>query len=257
MGLIVTDRHTKHDLAAWEKWQRVDREHALRLGKRFESMVAKSAEVMRAFAAEGPCYLGISWGKDSVVCAHIAATHAIDVPCAWVRLDDEENPDCPLVRDAFLARFALDYHEIRAEVGSDERGGRRTTAGFAECSRRFGDRHISGVRADESRVRKIVMAKLGDSSERTCRPIGWWRTEDVFAYLTLHDLPVHPAYGYLGAFPGGKTYDRNRLRTAAIGGARGLGHGRGAWEARYYPEIAKRWWHEVDGAKTGPRRPKR
>jgi len=95
---------------------------------------------------------------------------------------------------------------------------------------RHGERHISGVRAQEARVRRLRMITHGESSPNTCAPIGWWDMADVFAYLHKHDLPVHPAYAqtYGGAF------SREDIRVDALGGA--TGSNRVEWEGRYYGE---------------------
>lgn len=236
MGLIITDRHTSRDLECWRTWQRADASHDRRLGRRLDDKAERAKEAMREFIANGDGYLGISWGKDSLVLAHMMRQlehEGIAYPSVWVRLDEVENPDCLLVRDAFISSVGLaGYHEVFAQRGSDAEGGRRTADGFKMASRRFGRRHISGVRGAESSMRAMVMNRLGVATERTCRPIGRWSTEEVFAYLYRHDLPVHPAYGYLM----GGAYDRNRLRTAAIGGDRGSSHGREEWERTYYPD---------------------
>jgi len=95
---------------------------------------------------------------------------------------------------------------------------------------------VSGVRGEESGVRKLRMRRWGTSSERTCAPIGWWCGGDVFAYLHQHDLPVHPAY----AMSFGGTLDRNRIRVASLGGERGTGFGRRDWEHRYYRDAFRK-----------------
>lgn len=240
MPLIVTHRHRPEDLAHWRVCERADAINAERLKRRFVESAAAAKDVMRSFIAAGDGYLSISWGKDSLVCAHLLFEMQRDegtvYPSVWVRLDEIENPDCVLVRDAFLERWPLaGYDEIRAVAGDDSAGGRRTAAGFRAAADRYGDRHISGVRGDESRMRQIVMARFGAATARTCRPIGRWRTADIFAYLYLHDLPVHPVYAYTM----GGLYDRLRVRTAALGGSRGNGMGRGGWEAAYYGDIMR------------------
>lgn len=90
--------------------------------------------------------------------------------------------------------------------------------------------HLSGVRGQESGARALRMQRWGTTTARTCAPIGWWTGLDVFAYLGLHDLPIHPAY----AMNVGGMLDRERIRVASLGGKRGEGHGRAEWEARYY-----------------------
>lgn len=238
MPLIVTLRHRPDDLEHWRRAERVDALTARRLAGRLRDRAAEAREVLRAFITGAPTpaaggYLGVSWGKDSVVVAHLLhelEREGIRFPAVWVRVRLWENPDCDLVRDAFLERWPLSaYEEIEVDAGEDRAGG-TSALGFEEAARRHGDRHVSGVRGAESATRRIVMARWGAATARTCRPIGRWSTEEVFAYLHAHDLPVHPAYGYTM----GGVFDRLRLRTASLGGARGAGHGRAGWERAYY-----------------------
>lgn len=226
MSLIGSPRHTPADLAEWARNERLDAINAKRWAQRLQRKADEAAAHIVEFAEQGPCYVGCSWGKDSTVLAHIVASHAIDLPIVWVRVAGVENPDCPLVRDAFRALCNVDYHEIEAPAGD-----RRTSErGFAMAAERFGDRHVSGVRAEEAQYRALRMRRWGISTARTCAPIGWWSTAEVFAYLHAHGLPVHPAY----ACTGGATFAREHRRVGAIGGQRGTGHGRAEWEQRYY-----------------------
>lgn len=207
----------------------MDAVNASRLRSRLAAKAESAASAIAEFAQAGPCYVSCSWGKDSTVLAHIIASRAMRLPLVWVRVVPVENPDCPLVRDAFIARWAVDYHEIKVDY--DRKARRTSLPGFQEAARRFGDRYVSGVRGAESRTRSLRMASVGISSARTCAPIGHWSTAEVFAYLYTHDLPIHPAY----AQSAGGMYDREWLRVGALGGERGRGHGRRDWEQRYYP----------------------
>jgi phosphoadenosine phosphosulfate reductase len=214
--------------------EEIDRLTAIRTRRRLEVIATQSRNVLRAFVNSGGGYLSISWGKDSLVCAHLLheleRNEGVVYPAIWVRVRRWENPDCQLVRDAFLERWPLAaYEEIVVEAGPNRAGG-TSALGFREAARRHGDRHVSGVRGDESKVRRIVVSRWGTATERTCRPIARWTTEQVFAYLALHDLPVHPVYAYT---LGGRL-DRLHLRTGSLGGSRG-GSRRAEWEAAYYP----------------------
>lgn len=225
--LIPSPRHTRSDLEHWRRCESMDREYLRRCGARLDRLTTDAVSVLVEFVSGGRCYLGTSWGKDSVTVLHLA--REIAVPVVWVRVDDQENPDCTLVRDAFLSRWPIDYHEIRAASGAAE-GKRTSSLGFAEAAKRFGVRHISGVRAEESTTRAIAVARYGVASAGSCRPIARWSAIEIYAYAARHDLPIHPAY----ACTLGGTLDRGRVRVGALGGDRGTGRGRRAWEARYY-----------------------
>lgn len=231
MPLIRNHRQSPADLEHWATMEMFDR----RLGRdpRLDRKADDAARVLLAFRdAGGPGYVGVSWGKDSVVVADIACRAGMGWPLVWVRMKGVENPDCPLVRDAFLALHpGATYDEI--EVDYDPAARRTSAPGFEVAAARHGDRYASGVRAEEAGYRKLRMRHHGLATARTCAPIGWWSGVEIFAYLERHALPVHPAYGCTM----GGTYDRIRVRVGAIGGERGTMFGRREWEQRYYPDA--------------------
>jgi len=194
--------------------------------------VAESTAEIAAFAAAGPCYVGTSWGKDSIVVAHLAT--ALDLPLVCVWCQPIQNPDCAAVRDAYLGAFpATRYDEIEVWCRRSETDWHATGTmeeGFAIAAGRHGGRYISGIRAEESSTRALRVRSYGLSTARACAPIGWWSAAEIFAYLALHDLPIHPAYACSLA----GTIDRGRLRVSSLGGRRGMGRGRAEWERRYY-----------------------
>lgn len=181
-----------------------------------------------------PGIVGVSWGKDSTVVAHLAAEH---LPLVWARADRRENPDCERVRDAFLAahptaRYEEHTYTWRAPLPG-EPGWDATQPGQDALSDTIGHLHggrrITGVRAQESSKRRLSAATHGTATARSCRPILRWTHHDVFAYLHRHDLPVHPAY----AMTYGGAIDRSRPRVHALGTV----VGDRAWEKAYYGEV--------------------
>lgn len=249
MALLDSHRYLPGDLEDWERSARMDAllAQSPRLAKKEE----RAIKVIRDFFAnDSTGYLGVSWGKDSVVTAHLVwRAMGDEVPVVWVKIDPLYNPDCELVRDVFLDRFDIGYYEFEvpwrqgqedlwrqlAQSGSTSSLGysppeSAAAVGFRKAIKWFGNRHVSGVRGQESNIRHFRMAKYGENSPNTCAPIGWWSTADVFAYLHKHGLPVHPAY----AMSMGGTLDRERLRVDAFGG--GKGSHRARWEAVYYPD---------------------
>lgn len=231
--LIPSDRHTDPDKRAWRRWEDYDRTAAWSpiLQRRIESAVQHIAD----FRSSGSCYAGVSWGKDSVVVAGLIQASGLRIPLVWVRVEPKLNPDCLRVRDVFLSRFRdADYHEIEVHCVREPNGTWSAKGtleqGFAEAARRFGDRHISGVRSEESAQRKLREAAYGVATESTCAPITRWTGAEVFAYLHRCNLPVHPAY----ACTFGGVLERERVRVAHLGGSRGTGKSRREWEWMYY-----------------------
>lgn len=241
--LIASSRPSRADMEAWQSRERSD--HVWAGLRRLAPLVDRAKAALLAFMAAGPFYVGTSWGKDSLVVAHLAHELGLDVPVIWFPAGPVESPDCALVRDAFLRRWPVQYleHEVADLVWSRDglymvHDGAQ--AAFVRTSKQHGLRYASGVRAQESRARRMRMAHWGECSPNTCAPIGRWTIEDVYAYLALHDLPVHPAYAcsWDGAIP------RDQLRVSTIGGVLGNGgtmggNGRREWEARYYPETMR------------------
>jgi len=232
MALIDSPRLTKHDRESWADRELADEAWAQTAIFRRHVDAAKRA--LSEFVEVGePGYIGVSWGKDSVCVAHLAVTLGCPWPLVWVCMQPVDNPDCPLVRDAFLSRFHTNYDEI--VMPYDPKAKRTSFPGFAEAARRHGQRYVSGVRGAESSTRRMSIATHGWSTARTCRPLAIWSAADVFAYLRLHDLPVHPAY----AMSMGGLLEREHLRVGAIGGERGTGWGRRQWEERYYGDALR------------------
>lgn len=240
MPLIPSHRHTQADLKAWEDYARYDKA----LGPSTYPKATRAIKTLQKFGDQQGGYISCSWGKDSTAVAHLAIKAGLNLPLVWVRVKHWENPDCVLVRDAFLAKYGyyIDYHEITVESAAPRRWeaptqgkARTSTNGFKQAAKRYGKRHISGVRGAESKDRSLAMAAHGEISAHSCRPIGNWSNEDVFSYLTHHDLPIHPAYAQL---MGGAKH-RDHIRVGTLGGSRGTELGRAQWERTYYPEIVQ------------------
>lgn len=232
--LLASPRHTPADLETWSTWARLD---ALTANTgRLARLEEIALDALAAFIADARAYVGVSWGKDSVTIAHLAwrleQLGGPRVPVVWIRPSLLSNPDNVLVRDAFLARFPVDYTEV--DVYCPYLGAEWFREGLAIATELFGPRYVSGVRADESRDRAMRVARWGENTVRTSAPIGRWPLEMVYGYLAKHDLPVHPAY----ACTLNGTIERRGLRVENLYGERGTGFGRHHWEATYYgPEL--------------------
>jgi len=240
--LIQSTRITPNDVAVWHERARADAVYASL--KSFRAKCDKALSTSATFARSAPCYASVSWGKDSMVIAHLAIrlreTLGIVVPIVWVRVEPIKNPDCIAVRDEFLRRFDHPYREQTVWCRQDDEGWHATGTlqkGFHDAEKILNTkRSLRGIRGAESGTRKYLMERRGQFSKNSCRPIGFWSGQDVFAYLHAFDLPIHPAY----AMSFGGMLDRDRLRVSSIGGKRGGGMGRDAWEAKYYgPELAE------------------
>lgn len=232
--LIRSPRQTRRDLERW--MDLVETDALLATTDRMSALEDRGLEALRLFWRRGPFFVSTSWGKDSVVVAHLAwRLHAegINPELIWFPAGPIENPDCVSVRDEFLRRWPCRYREIVAAPDGDysawlgHDGAQRE---FERASKMAGPRYASGVRAAESAVREMRMVRWGECSPNTCAPIGRWPTEYVFAYAHRHDLPLHPAYACLR----GGVIERHHIRVGTLGGRRGTGWGRREWEMTYY-----------------------
>lgn len=229
--LIPSHRHTAKDLELWREYEAADLRHA----ETNSAKVDRSLAAIDLFASR-PCYGSVSWGKDSVVMSHLIYRAAPHVQLWFVRpVNRQRTPERDLVRDYFLDRFPVNYDEIDIPY-SKEATDQECEKLFFSAFRSIGERHITGIRADESTGRKIRMLRHGLESPNTLAPLGWWTAADVFAYLAKNGLPVHPTYAMLG----GGRWDRSQLRVDDLGGSRGRGIGREEWEREYYGDVLRR-----------------
>lgn len=236
--LIPSARHRPRDLELWAEYEAADRLHAARPG--LAAKAARSVAEIRRFVAAGPCYAGTSWGKDSTVLCHPLAVGRVAVPVYHFVVRGHDSAETDAVRDGFLARWPLDYHEIECDAIRTATGWdlKQTKIEAAEAGIPLPHRlrWMHGLRLDESFVRKLFFRKFGLSSPRSCGPIGWWSGEDVFGYLALHDLPTHASYAMLG----GGRWPREHLRVSPVGGTMGDQFGRREWELEYYGDVLRR-----------------
>jgi len=232
--LIASSRHKAGDIEAWNKVSARDRTWAAMPAFRAREERAEM-DVVR-FARQS-CYASVSWGKDSVVLADLIARVAPHVPIVHIRCEPIDSPECADVRDEFLALHPhAIYDEITVYCRLDASGAHATGTierGFREAGLRHGLRYLTGIRAQESAGREWRRRRMGSGGDRSCAPLIDWSASDVWAYLSAHDLPIHPVY----AMSMSGALDRDRLRVSWIGLQHGTGMGRREWEQAYYSDV--------------------
>ena len=234
--LIKSSRHTQDDLDVWEAWDEVD---SINGNLITSSKIESALEVIYETCKE-KSYVSVSWGKDSVTILHLCHLAGVDIPAVWIKESPMHNPGCEKVRDKFLEKYNFQYHEVVCDYGRvgflpfiDQNGDSRFFHAMAHAVGQVFGKRITGIRAQESKERKLRMMKHGMITRNTSCPIGWWKTEEIFAYLKKFDLPVHQNY----AMTQGGLWERNKIRTDCIAGRQGNGIGRVEWEQHYYPDI--------------------
>lgn len=231
--LIPSDRHTAIDLTIWSEHESAD------LVRDITRHVSRSMIEIIGFISRGPCYCSVSWGKDSVVLAHLVRMVDPSIPLVHFRSDENKYPHDVDVQNHYLEVWPTTYHDW--VVTWPQRGRADWVQRERLVKEKLGtDRCFLGIRADESDHRRLSCLVHGISTNRKCRPLAWWRVDDVFAYLAQNNLPVHPNYAMLG----GGRWERNQLRVSGLGGLPGRAHGRAEWEREYYGDWIDRM--EVD-----------
>ena len=182
-------------------------------------------------------YVGVSWGKDSVCIARMAAQLIPHWPLVWVR-HQLHSPECEQVRDVFLVQHPdAAYEEVVIDLIPNDIGGYHLTGtlerGFAIAAKKYGRCHVSGVRGQESGIRERLRRYTAGENKYALAPIIEWSGNDIWAYLAQHNLPIHPAYAM--NFAG--TLNRDNLRVCALTKRKGIG--KGNWEKIYYPEYTE------------------
>lgn len=231
--LMPSPRHRPVDLRLWAQLEEADSAYAQASRPRLNSLANEAEKSIRDFIAGGACYLGTSWGKDSVVLLNLAQRTGVSMPVVYVRITGASaaNPDCDAVRDAYLSSASIEYHELtfrHEDCPHDEH--------WRECDRRWGGRRITGLRMDESGRRAMSVRRLGIDTGRSCRPLAKWTGADIFAWLHLRKLPVHPVYAMLG----GGRWPREQIRCHSIGGETASNYGRREHEREYYGDVLNR-----------------
>jgi phosphoadenosine phosphosulfate reductase len=236
MSLIEIPAHRPEDIATWRS--RLSGDAAWSRTSEHVASVMRAVRELAKFALTRRPYVGVSWGKDSVCVAHLAwmlrQRGGPELTLAHVRVEPIALPHLDLVRDEFLDRFPLPYIEVveQCEIGDDGEPHATGTLerGFRRLVDKVGRDYVSGIRADESAMRRRRHLVWGASTKHTCAPMTRWSARDVWAYAYAYDLPLHPVY----AMSLGGSLDRDHLRVASLDGKRGRGMGRAEWEKTYF-----------------------
>lgn len=190
-------------------------------------------------------YVGFSAGKDSAVIAHACARVWPSVPIAmvdpgvpthWLEEERQEWVDYAATQGWRLEIFPWDkWGDLGIATAKDaashaDAAHRSMFADLYDWAAAEGrDHYVMGLRADESRGRKLRARRYGLCHEhangRTSHtPIAWWSTDDVWCYIIKHGLPWLTIYDHLGP----------DARNGLIG-RNGLQNGRLAYLRKYYP----------------------
>jgi 3'-phosphoadenosine 5'-phosphosulfate sulfotransferase (PAPS reductase)/FAD synthetase len=165
----------------------------------FKARVRKALTDLDHAFKTGPAYLALSWGKQSIILAHMIWTMDPEVPCVF-----RKNPLSDLinnfneVRDNFLSAWKLNYEEFNGDTDLKRNGLRYMRDNGLQVV-------IMGLAADESNGRRMTLAaadrynlfRYSNGYFRSC-PLRNWKIIDIAAYTYAYDLPVLDTYKKFG-----------------------------------------------------------
>lgn len=202
-------------------------------------------------------YVAWSGGRDSTAAVLLARNVDAEVPVVFFD-SGLEFPETYQYLEALTEKFNLNLNVIKADPGAltilQESGLWSHTDPnklnlpdlhsvlITEPSRlahaQFGQGEITGLRADESSSRRILLANGNGRYERkdgsvVCAPVWRWRTSDVSAYLHEQGATENPVYGKLRELGA----PERQLRVGLLIDANGLDYGRATWLRIGWPDL--------------------
>lgn len=215
--------------------------------------------------AWGRCWVAWSGGKDSTAVAHLAAAAWPRIPL--VHFDSGlDFPENIAYMDEVAASRGWRLERIRAgdglaamaaagtwghEHADPEHGVAAALAAYwqvitagpsAAAQARFGDRMLTGLRAEESAKRARSLSRAAGHATlagglRAWSPVGHWRTGDIWAYHAAHEIPENPVYTRLREMGA----PERALRLGFVAGAEGASGGRIMWLRRGWPDLYEQY----------------
>ena len=235
------------------------------------ALLSKKTDKACALISDHPDYVvSTSWGKDSVVCLHLAATVHPHIPIINARYPNpaERFADMDVVRDKVLSRSDMQsvrYLEVdtpgewemyeragggfsQAETAIQREATKWWKDNFTENMRKARDSFdcigvFLGLRAEESHARRMNIAVRGNDYEQKsgdliALPLANWKGCDIWSYIAAHDLPYLRIYDQA-------TCGRERARSGFVFATGGAGAIRrhGVWDdwRRVYPQEFNAW----------------
>lgn len=205
-------------------------------------------------------FVAFSGGKDSTVSLHLALQSDPEIPVCFYD-SGLEFPENLAYIHSIAKLYNLNLHIIksnptvleilRRQASFDHKripAGLQTTLIEAkmeipsqEAHERFGQGRIWGLRAEESRARRMLLVPrhgsfTNKSGETITSPVWDWSTPQIFAYLKKNNIPENPLYEKMRSLG----VEEKGLRVGSIIDGSNLDYGRITWLKRGWPDIYDR-----------------
>ncbi len=144
-------------------------------------------------------YVALSWGKQSIVMAHLVFCASPSTLCVhWTGPDAELIADFSSVAIAFREKWPINYSEV-------QRGDKLADAIAEFDSSGAHDGVFVGLSAFESRARRITVRRSDHNNimryangRLRCCPLAQWQLIELAAYIDLHGIPLLSTYRRYG-----------------------------------------------------------
>ena len=169
----------------------------------FKKKIQQALSTIEEALAIAPAYVACSWGKDSTVLLHICQQVSPGILAFHYGSVESSTglvSNFPEVINSYRQKFKTNYQEL---IAKPEWAYTPDTvrSRIADAIDQRYQLAFVGVRAEESRHRRIAIRKYGkthqyvDGSYRSF-PLAYWSTNDVWAYIVVNELPYLDAYEY-------------------------------------------------------------
>jgi len=167
----------------------------------FKTKVEKAKETIKTALAIDKAYIGISWGKDSIVLLHLCQQIQPDIlAICYSSIEQEYVANYAETISRYCKTFTPNYLDIKAKEGNAE-----TNDTVKDRISAVIDYPVAfvGLRAEESKPRFITLKKYGLIHQYTSgkykgqyriAPLAWWTWQDIWAYIFSNDLPYLDLY---------------------------------------------------------------